>query len=392
MVLPRRRFLAHSGALAVGLALRPARANPGNLSGALATAIDAAAAESLKAGASPGLAIRVASRGTTIFAKDYGLANLETGTAVTPDSVFRIGSLTKQFTAALILKLASDGKLLLDDAAAKFLPFFADKKLFTLRELLNHTAGLHSDESDASASPKTAEPKSQIALAREVSAQAMLFDFDPGTAWHYSNANYWVLGAVVEKVAGMKLAEAASALLFKPLGLRRTAFDTTDAVVPGRVDGYSPRPGQAGMFSHAPYLEIAETGGAGAMRSTTEELCRWHHALLSGQLFAPRWVETMLAPGRLRDGRVSGSKRFSAEDAHYGETQYAMGLLVTPPASGHRSVLHYGAIYGFASFLETHTDLGLTTVVLCNGDIGPAMPFRAVRRAVAAHVLKTPDK
>lgn len=392
MQLPRRMFLAHSGALAVGLALRPSLASPINLSGAFATTIDAAAAASIKAGASPGIAIRLASRGTTIFAKDYGVANLETGTAVAPDSVFRIGSLTKQFTAALVLKLASEGKLSLDDAAAKYLAFFADKKMFTLRELLNHTAGLHSDESDAPTPPKTTEPSSQLALARGISTQATVFDFDPGTAWRYSNANYIVLGAVVEKISGMKLADAASALIFKPLGLHSTAFDTSDAVVRGRVDGYSAVPGQAGVFVHAPYLEISDAGGAGAMRSTTEDLCRWQHALLANRLFGARVLETMLAPGRLRDGRVSGSRRFAPEDAHYGDTQYAMGLLVTPPSAGYRSVLHYGAIYGFAAFMETYTDFGLTLVVLCNGDIGPAMPFRAVRRAVAAHVLKIVEK
>ncbi len=392
MHISRRRFLAHSGAVAAGLAWRPSVASPLHLDDACTTAISAAAEASIKAGASPGVAIRLAARGNVLFAKDYGLANLETGTAVAPDSVFRIGSLTKQFTAALVLKLASEGKLSLDDAAAKHLAFFADKKMFTLRELLNHTAGLHSDESDVSAPPQSAEPSAQLALARSISTQATLFDFDPGTAWRYSNANYIVLGAVVEKVTGMKLADAAAALIFKPLGLHRTAFDTSAAVVRGRVDGYSAVPGQAGVFLRAPYLEISDAGGAGAMRSTAEDLWRWQHALFSYRLFGARFVETMLAPGRLRDGRVSGSRRFAPEDAHYGETQYAMGLLITPPSAGYRSVLHYGAINGFAACMETYTDLGLTVVVLCNGDIGPAAPFRAVRRAVTTHVLKIPQR
>jgi CubicO group peptidase (beta-lactamase class C family) len=374
----------------MGLALRPAQAIATSLDSAFEGAIDALADASIKAGASPGMAIRLASLGTTIFAKEYGLANLETGTAVTPDSVFRIGSLTKQFTAALVLKLAAEGKLSLDDAAATHLAFFADKKRFTLRELLNHTAGLHSDESDASAPPGSTGPKTQLDLARDISKQATLFDFEPGTAWRYSNANYIVLGAVIEKVAAMKLADVASALIFKPLGLPRTAFDTSAAVVRGRVDGYSAVQGQAGVFSHAPFLEISDAGGAGAMRSTTSDLCRWQHALLANQLFDARLVETMLTPGRLRDGRVSGSRRFAPEDAHYGETQYAMGFFVTPLSAGHRSVLHYGAINGFAAFMETYTNVGLTLVVLCNGDIGPATPFRAIRKAVAAHVLKTP--
>lgn len=373
--------------LVAGFAIRPAVMQAAVLDAGVSSAIDDAAKSSIKAGACPGVAVQISLRGRTLLSKNYGLANVETGSRLIGSSVFRIGSLTKQFTAALVVKLASEGKLALDDAISKHLTFFAASQPFTLRELLNHTAGLHSDEQNISCHAEFVRPKSQIELALEISAQSKLFDFEPGTAWLYSNANYIVLGAVVEKLTAMSLADAASAMIFKPLGLIRTAFDTSAAVVPGRVDGYAPVDGKAGSFTHVPFLDISEAGGAGAMRSTAVELCQWHHALFANRLLSRRFVEIMVTPGRLRDGRLSGSNRSSPDDATYGEVQYGMGLLVSPSSESRRSVLHYGAINGFAACLETFTDVGLTTAILCNGDMGPAMPFRTMRRIVSERIL-----
>lgn len=351
-----------------------------------AAAIDAAALVAIQAGACPGIEIAIWRAGRPLLSKGYGRADIGTGDAVSAASVFRIGSLTKQFTAALVVKLAAEGRLGLDDPVSKYLPAFAKLDALSLRELMNHTAGLHSDETDASPPTPAAGPRSQVALAAEIAAQARPFDFPPGTAWFYSNANYIVLGAVVEQVTGRPLAQAAEAMMFKPLGLGRTAFDRTGAAVKGRVQGYTPIEGAAPGFTPAAFLEISETGGAGAMRSTAEDLCRWHHALLGGRLFGAEWVRAMLAPGRLRDGRISGANRFSAEDAVYGEVQYGLGLLLSPPGEAPRTISHYGYINGFSAYLETYVDLGLSTAILCNADVGPAMPFRAVRRIVAARL------
>jgi D-alanyl-D-alanine carboxypeptidase len=248
--------------------------------------------------------------------------------------------------------------------------------------LMHQTAGLHSDEDSPFCLAGPEGAKSQVKLAEEIAGQAKPFDFEPGTAWLYSNANYIVLGAVVEAVASKPFADAMSALVFDPLGLTFTAADRSGAVVAGRASGYTPTEGRSEPFDHAAFVEVAYAGGAGALRSTALDLCRWHEALLSNRLFAKRWVELMKTPGRLRDGRLSGANRFSPQDANYGEVQYACGLLVSPPSDPHRTILHYGAIDGFAAVLETYVDLGLTVAILCNGDTGPALPFRAVRRLV----------
>lgn len=388
MPVSRREFLGGSALLAATFALRPADAPAtGSASAGTLSELDAAAAAALASGACPGTALQIMRDGRSLYARQYGWTNLETRTPVAAGSIFRIGSLTKQFTAGMIVKLAAEGRLDLDDPAAKYLSFFAGKKEFTLRELLNHTAGLHEAE-DSACPGGSATAKSQVELARDISAQKKLFDFDPGTAWLYSNANYIVLGAVVEKVSGLPLADAATSLIFKPLGLGASAFDTAQAVVPGRVSGYSRIDGRPGSYHHADFIDIAEVGGAGAMRSTTDDLCRWHHALFTQRLFDTRFVAMMTTPGRLRDGRASSSHRYSAADnANYGDTQYGMGLLLPPPSAGHRSVIHYGFINGFAAFLETFIDVGLTTAILCNGDVGPDLPFRSLRGIVAKKLL-----
>lgn len=204
----------------------------------------------------------------------------------------------------------------------------------------------------------------------------------------YSNANYIVLGAVIEKVTAKPLATAAREMIFQPLGLKRTAFDTSGAVVPGRVDGYSRARDASEKFIHAAYIDIAEAGGAGAMRSCSGDLCRWQDELFANWLFGAHWTQVMITPGRLRDGRVSGSHRFHARDnAAYGDVQYGMGLLIAPPGPAGRSVQHYGFINGFAAVLETWLDHGLTMAVLCNADVGPGLPFHGIRQAVVDHLL-----
>lgn len=347
------------------------------------TAVDAAVDAALTAGACPGVCVAISRDGAPSMVKGYGRANLELNAMVTPDSVFRIGSLTKQFAAACVVKLASDGRVGLDDPISIYLPAFADAPRFTLRELMTHTAGL-SDDAPSVCTDDKAKARSQIALAENIARQPRLFDFDPGSAWQYSNANYIVLGAVIEQVVGVPLAQAMRTLVLDPASLMSAAaVDADQDVVPGRVSGYTPGE-TAGAFINAAHIEISDTGAAGAMRATAPDLTRWHDALLSGRIFDRRWVEEMLTPGRLRDGRLSGANRFSPDDASYGDVQYGLGLLLPPANPRGRSILHYGYVNGFSACLETWVDRKVTVAVLCNGDVGPALPFRAVRAAVNA--------
>lgn len=384
MTLSRRTVLGAGSAAVTGFPVGHAAASAKQ--DRLEAAVDAAVAAARKAGACPGAAVAICRNGHELLAKGYGSANLETATDVGARSIFRIGSLTKQFTAAAVVKLSAQGRARLDAPVAEYLKFFAPLPKVTLYELLTHTAGLHSDESASVCLAADDKKPTQIDQARDIAAQAKPFDFPPGTAWLYSNANYIVLGAVIEAITGAPLRTAMRTLLFDLLGLGSTAFDRSEEIVAGRVSGYTPGEA-AGKFTNAAFIPITQAGGAGAMRSTAHDLCVWHHKLLGGALFDSSHVRKMTTPGRLRDGRLSGAHRFSPGDANYGETQYGFGLLLPPPVKGHSSVLHYGAINGFAACLETYSDLGLTLAVLCNADMNPELPIRALRHVVIDHLL-----
>lgn len=382
--LSRRAVLAGSAALTATttltaspvLAKSVSRADP-------APGIAAAVSESLAKNGIPGAAVAVARSGVPFHAKAFGFANLETATPVALSTVFRYGSVTKQFAAAAAIKLAEQGKLDLNAPVSDFLPAFKPLKPFTVLELMHQTAGLHSDESAVTPTQATIA-KSQIELAAEIANQAKPFDFDPGTAWLYSNANYIVLGAVIEAVSKASLAQAMKSLVFTPLGLTSMAMDTPDEVIKGRASGYSQTGNAAAPFANAPYVDPSQAGGAGAMRGTVIDLVRWHEGLLSGKLFGRTSVELMIAPGKLRDGRLSGANRHSPDDVHYGETQYASGLLVTGPGDASPSILHYGSFYGFCAMVQTFVRQDVTIAALCNTDLGPDVPFRGIRKAVLA--------
>ena len=163
--------------------------------------IDALAQRAIDEHRTPGLAIGVMSEGKIIYAKGFGLANLETGTKVTPDSVFMIGSITKQFTAAGIMALADQGKLAIDDPISTYFPDFPRGKEVMIRQLLTHTSGIHTIMMGPPPTPEEAvglhTTADVIALIQGI---GNLYDFEPGKSFGYSNSNFWLLGAIIEKV------------------------------------------------------------------------------------------------------------------------------------------------------------------------------------------------
>lgn len=386
MKLNRRELLATGIGLAGGLLAPPVLCGTASVGAAANAAGNARLGEltatAVTSMATPGIALTVWRNGKEIYSSYAGQANLETGTPVVANSVFRIGSLTKQFTAALVLKLVAQGKLSLDDKVQAHLPFLGKHERFTLAELLHHTAGIH-DDNEAPVGPL-----SQLELAEHLAGTEPFFDFKPGTAWRYSNAGYMLAGAVIEKATGRPLAEAAASLLFEPLGLTRTAFDAVGDVVPGRVSGYAPTGDAPTPFRNADYIDVALSGGAGAMRSTASDLCRWHHLLFRGDVLPMPLVQAMLTPGRLRNGALSGSNRHDPQARAIGDVQYGYGLMLDTHTIDHRPIAaHHGGIYGFAAYLASHPSTGLSYACLCNADTHPGLPLRDIRRQVFAGVL-----
>ncbi len=379
-IIDRRSFNINGFALLSALIASPSFAKDGSLSDALITQIDDAINDAIKNGASPAVQISIFKNGFSSYRKSFGYSDFENKILLNSNDVFRAGSLTKQFTAAAILLLAQAKKLDLSDKASKYLPEFSPLSPFTISELLWHTAGIHSDETDTSTIGK---PRSHLELAKEIETQKQVFDFSPGSAWLYSNANYIILGAIIERIMGISYDKAIYQLIIKPLKLKNTSIDNGHNKIKNLVNAYTPLESETPKFEKAQSIEYAEAGAAGALISNTDDLCKWHHALLFGKLLNDNSKNIMIKTGLLRDGRISGANRFSPQDANYGDVQYGMGLLIDKNSNPEELIFHYGFISGYSSYLASFLKSKITIAILCNADNNPAMPFRSVRKAIS---------
>ena len=215
-----------------------------------------------------------------VMSKGYGMASLEWGISNAPDVKFRLGSLTKQFTATLILLLQQDGKLNIADPVSKYLPDAPKAwEKVTLANLLGHTSGIPNftdiKEFGAwSANPRTVEE--ELAFFRD-----RPLDFEPGAKFDYSNSNFEVLGAVIEKVSGKKYVEMLHERILDPVGMKDTGLDDDELVLPKRAQGY--HPGKGGIVV-ARSESMSVPWAAGSMYSTTGDLLKWEQALFGGKV------------------------------------------------------------------------------------------------------------
>jgi D-alanyl-D-alanine carboxypeptidase len=299
------------------------------------------------AAAEPGAAVLVERNGQVLLRKGYGMANVELGVPIAPEMVFRLGSITKQFTAVAILKLAEAGKLRLDDDITRYLPDFPTHgQKITLEHLLTHTSGIKSYTSLPAWRKVIREdrtPQQMVDLFKDEPA-----DFAPGEKWLYDNSGYFLLGMVIEKVTGKSYAAALADMLFTPLGLTHTVYGTDAPLLPGRVAGYEGGPGH---YRNADYLSMTQPYAAGALLSTVDDLARWERALFSGTLVRPDLLARMTTPYRLKNGKSTG----------YG---YGLGIWTF---EGHRVIEHGGGINGFTTELLRLPEDGIVVVVLSNG-------------------------
>lgn len=338
-------------------------------------AIDKAAASAVAAGESPGLQVAVFKDGKPVLVKSYGSANLEQHVPVSNESVFRVGSVTKQFTAVALLLLAEEGKLSLQDKLSKYYPNFPRAADITLEQMLHHTSGIYNYTSEANFAIDGMIHRTTDEMVEFIGKLPKTQDFEPGTNWSYSNSAYFILGGVVEKVAGEPLATVFKTRLFVPVGMTHTALDDETELVPGRVSGYS---GTApGKFTNAPFISMSIPGGAGSIRSTAADLAKWNAALFGGKILKLTSLAAMLTPGRLNDGETSGvaiAKMMSAAGAPGAATKQEYGYaLFVSQEEGHRKVSHGGGIYGFSAALSEFPDDRTTVAVLSNAigkDVG----------------------
>lgn len=337
----------------------------------LEQAIDAVAADVLKNQVSAGFVVGVAENGKIRLVRGYGSADLEHNIPVDAKTVFRIGSISKEFTAAAILLLAERGKLAIDDPLAKFFPDFPRGGEVTIRQLLTHTSGLHNytsaPEFMKATAPRDLGTDEMVATILKADP---LYDFEPGTSYRYSNSGYFVLGAIIEKLSGQTYAAFLKANILDPLGLNNTRLDDLAEIVPNRASGYEKSKTDPTGFANVAHLSMSVAGAAGAVRSTAADLLAWHAALFGGKLLKPNSLALMQAPGKLKDGRLGSASRTPRPGAPAPPgppSEYGFGLMLGWP-SGHRSIGHGGSINGFNAALQSFPDDKLTLVVLTNTD------------------------
>jgi len=377
------RTLLIVGAAAAALSASSAFAATPALSAAKVAAIDADAQKLIAEHQTVGLVVGVMRHGQMLLAKGYGQADLENPTPVGADTVFRIASTTKQFTAASILVLVEQGKLSLNDKLSKFYPTFPRGDEVTIRQLLTHTSGItdYAGTADYWAHGQMAT----FTTEQFVDYIAHLdppFYFEPGTGWSYDNSGYYLLGAIVEKVSGEPLNQFFDEHLFQKAGMHATAVDTGPELVAHRARGYEEVASAPGTFENTKYISITTVGGAGALRSTVEDLAKWQHALFAGQIITPASLKQMLAPGMLSNGKRASTAVIASSDAPENavsgprpapkreqgspdQGEYGFGIR-TVRIGGDYRVRHGGSINGFQSSLDTFPDDDLTIVVLAN--------------------------
>lgn len=301
-------------------------------------------------------AVIVAEHGRPLLRRAYGLADREWGVPNAPDTRFRIASLTKQFTAAAILKLAESGRLGLDDPAIRHVPDLpAAWAPITVRMLLDHTSGLPNitalPDYPGTLSRLESSPR---ALIGRLEREGLLFP--AGTAQEYSNTGYILLAEIVARVTGRSFSRYLDEAILAPVGLADTADADPARILTRRAAGHRR---VAGEWRHAPPVAAAATAGAGNLVSTVDDLVAWDTALFSGRVIAKDSLDAMF-----RDGGHG----------------YGLGWYLGT-AFGQRLWSHGGFIDGFTAIKDSYPDCGLTIVVLANTETAPA---QTMSRALAA--------
>jgi len=365
----RRTFLLGLAAFAASASAQHGRRGAAP---SLEAAVDQIAAAALGERNIPGLSIAVARGSRTVLAKGYGFADLKGRVPASPDTIYQIGSVSKQFTAAAVMRLVERGKVGLDDPLTKYLPDYPTRGHRALiRHLLHQTSGIREfftvkgfDEMESGSPEKYSRQDLVDLFKREP------FVFAPGERWAYSNSNYTLLGLVIEKASGLTYEQYLQETFFRPLGLTAThscgARPTGERFARGYVPG-------EGALAPAPPVNMNTAVGDGGLCSSVLDLLTWTRALTTGRAVSRNSYGRMVAPERVRRGY---------------RPDYGYGLSLVP-LDGRRRVGHNGDITGFMSALAYYPDADLTVAVLTNrARHWPEVIERAVARTALG--LPTP--
>jgi CubicO group peptidase (beta-lactamase class C family) len=285
-------------------------------------------------------AVLIAREGKVLFSKGYGLANVEHDVTNTPQTKFRLGSVTKQFTALAIMILQERGKLNVQDHVSKFVPDSPEAwRDITLHHLLTHTAGIPNLTTFPDHRTTMMLPSPTASTVARFKDKAL--EFKPGERFNYSNSGYVLLGYVIERISGESYEAFLLKNIFEPLQMTDSGYDHNEMVLTHRAAGYvRPR----GTLLNAPYQDMSVPHGAGALYSTVEDLLKWDQGLYSEKLVSKMSLDAMFTPFK---------------------GNYAYGW-IAGQTSGRRCLEHAGSINGFTSFIARFPEDRTCVVVLSN--------------------------
>lgn len=288
-------------------------------------------------------AVLVAREGEPLLRAGYGLASEELRTPNTPETKFRLGSITKQFTAMAILILQEQGKLKVADPVSKHLENTPKAwQNITIHHLLTHTSGIPNFTSFPDYLATMAEPSPPAKTLLRFKDKPL--DFVPGAKHQYSNSGYIVLGLIIEKVAGTSYGGFLRSAIFEPLSMRDTGYDNPRVVLPGRAQGHARF---LGILQNAQYIDMSIPHAAGALYSTVDDLAKWDQALYTEKLVPRSAIQKMFTPEK---------------------DNYAYGWVVLQGPNRPTAQLHGGGINGFVTDITRFSDKRICLIVLCNDE------------------------
>jgi CubicO group peptidase (beta-lactamase class C family) len=294
----------------------------------------------------PGLSLAVLKNGRVVKLKGYGYADLELRVAASPETVYGIGSITKQFTAAAVLLLVQEGRINLDDAISKYISSAPEAwKDITIRNLLTHTSGLPREGIPTSDKTMFADYTEEELLKSAIEQHLLSV---PGAKYSYGNLEYDLLAIIVERVSGKSYPDFLQERIFRPLGMTSTRVDDRRAIVPNRARAYLWTSGS--LQRCEPQVSPTMFIGSGSMISTAADLARWDTALNSDAVLSATSRKAMWTPAKLADGT---------------NTDYGFGWVISS-VKGHADIHHNGAMNGFVGNISRFLDDRLTVIVLVN--------------------------
>ena len=333
--------------------------------------IERLAMDTLEQGSLTGMTIGIRHGDQMPFIAGYGYANKEAQIPAGSDTVYMLGSVTKQFTAAVIMYLMEQGALGLDDPISQYLPDLPQRwEIVTIRQLLTHTGGIPNYSTDSMGFDIT-----QFYTPEELMVKFTkwnLLDFEPGTRWEYSNRGYFLLGMIIKQITGLEYSEYLHRHILEPLGLEHTnsCLKLTQNLAQGyRINAF----GTAPEVAHPVNPSVAY--GAGDLCSTAGDLLEWQGALATGRVVSEASYQMMISPIELPDGTQTG---------------YGFGLEIAEK-NGRMVISHAGGIpSGFITFLANYPDENYGIVLLTNTMTAAYNPLISLETSITTKLLETP--